>query len=200
MAPGADPGLVAMFTSGTLMAFWLILAGDLVLHSNAVLSRGRGLAFVGASGTGKSTMATLLCAAGATMITDDVGRIDFRGVAPAIWPGHGETQLLPATAPLQHLFGDSAPNARATSDGRTALLLPRLTGEPTPLDAIVVPTPSKGQDKLGIAKVEPVQALIMLRTRIMGWVDSSVRERQFNQLADLVGQVPVYQEGYSAAA
>lgn len=191
--PDVDHGMVAVLASGALMAFRHTVAGHLVLHSSAVLARGHGLAFVAASGMGKSTMATLLCASGAKMITDDVGRIDFAESAVRIWPGGGESRLRPAAASLEALFNGEA-SARTTSDGRAALLLPRVTGDPAPLDAIVVPLPSRERTTLELHRMSPAEALVVIShfPRILGWVDQPVQDQQFNLLADLVERVPVY--------
>lgn len=191
--PASDPGMVSVLAAGALMAFRLTMAGHLVLHSSAVLARGRGLAFVAASGMGKSSMATLLCAGGAKMITDDVGRVDFEGGDPHIWPGGGESRLRAAAASLPDLFGSEA-SARATSDGRTALLLPRVAGHPVPLDAIVVPLLSQTHDCLELRPVDAARALVLISQfpRLLGWVDAGVRKQQFDLLADLVDRVPVY--------
>lgn len=102
--------------------------------------------------------------------------------------------MRPAAASLESLFGGGA-SAHATSDGRTALLLPRVTGEPVPLDAIVIPLPSRDHSTLAVHEMSPAQARVMIShfPRILGWVDGAVQDQQFNLLADLVEQVPVYQ-------
>ena len=164
-----------------------------MLQPSAVLVRGRGLAFVAASGMGKSTMATLMCASGGRMITDDAGRVDFDGSAVRIWPRGGESRLRPAAASSEGLFEGGA-SARTTSDGRTALLLPRVSSQPAPLDAIVIPLPSREHSKLELRELAPVDALVLIShfPRILGWVDTTVQDQRFNLLADLVERVPVY--------
>jgi len=192
-APGRDPGLAAVLAVGALMAFRLIMSGHLVLHASAVRARGRGLAFVGASGMGKSTMATLMCADGASLLTDDVARVTFDGDDALVAPGGTESRLRPAAVPLTELLGSS--NAtRATSDGRTAVSLPHWTDGSVPLDAVVIPMPSHQQNQLGLTALSPAQALILLGQypRISGWVDAQILDRQFNLLADLVERVPAY--------
>lgn len=193
LVPGRDPELVSVLAAGALLAFRLIMAGHLVLHASAVRARGRGLAFVGASGMGKSTMATLMCAGGATMITDDIARIDLDDARAVLSPGAVESRLRPAAVPLKELF--SVPGAmRATSDGRTAMSLPGWTNSQVALDAVVVPLPSRDQAELSLTSMSPAQALILLSyfPRLPGWVDTDVLDHQFNRLADLVERVPVY--------
>jgi len=100
--PGADLGLVTVLTAGALLAVHLRLRGELVLPASAVQLGGAALAFVRASGMGKSTLAALLCASGHGLVTDDVLRVD-----PADGPGrpgppgrHGE-QVAPEGAPAR---------------------------------------------------------------------------------------------------
>lgn len=193
LLPGRDPDLVSVLAAGALLAFRLIMAGHLVLHASAVRARGRGLAFVGASGMGKSTMATLMCAGGATMLTDDIARIDLEGARAVLSPGAVESRLRPAAVSLKELF--SVPGAmRTTSDGRTAMALPGWVDGPVALDAVVVPMPSRDQAELSLTSMSPAQALILLSSfpRLPGWVDTDVLAHQFNRLADLVERVPVY--------
>lgn len=193
LVPGGDPGLVSVLAAGALMAFRMIMAGHLVLHASAVCARGRGLAFVGASGMGKSTMATLMCAGGATMLTDDLARIDLDGARALLSPGPVESRLRPTAVPLKELF--SAPGMmRTTSDGRSAMSLPGWTDGPVALAAMVVPMPSREQTELALTAMSPAQALILLGffPRLPGWVDTGVLDRQFNLLADVVERVPVY--------
>lgn len=192
-APGCDDGLVSVLAVGALMAFRLMLAGHLVLHCSAVLVGKRGLAFVGSSGMGKSTMATLLCATGASLIADDIGRVDILDGGALIWPGSVESRLRPAAARLEEMFDDSAVS-RPTIDGRSALRLPSMSGEPASLDAVVVPVPSRGHHEPEMEILSGGQALLTLSRfpRVLGLVDRELQERQFNLLADLVERVPVY--------
>jgi hypothetical protein len=192
LVPGGDPGMVSVLAAGALLAFRLIMAGNLVLHASAVHARGRGLAFVGASGMGKSTMATLMCAGGATMLTDDIARIEFDGAHAVLSPGAVESRLRSAAVPLTELF--DIPVMRVTSDGRSAMSLPGWTNGPVALDAVVVPLPSRDQAEPALTAISPVQALILLGNfpRLPGWVDTDVLTHQFHRLADLVERVPVY--------
>ncbi|MFZ2116217.1 MAG: hypothetical protein WCB73_15400 [Pseudonocardiaceae bacterium] len=192
LTPGGEPGLVSVLASGTLMAFRLIMSGHLVLHASAVHSHGRGLAFIGASGMGKSTMASLMCADGAALITDDVARVTIDGDKALVTPGAIESRLRPAAIQLTELF--TSPRTRRTSDGRIAVTLPRGGYEAVPLDAIVIPIPSREHKKLELTALTPAQSLILLNQfpRIPGWVDGEGLSRQFTLLGALVKRVPAY--------
>lgn len=63
-----------------------------------------------------------------------------------------------------------------------------------PLDAIVVPVPSREHEKLELTALTPAQALILLNQfpRIPGWVDGEGLSRQFTLLGALVKRVPAY--------
>jgi len=190
--PGGDPGLVSVLAAGAFMAFRLTMAGHLVLHASAVRVCGRGLAFVGASGMGKSTMATLMCADGARLLTDDVARVSMDGGDALLWPGAVESRLRSAAAPLVELLGSST--TRRTSDNRTAVTLPCSTDGAVALDAVVIPKPSRDRVELEVSALSPAQALILLGRfpRIPGWVDAQILDHQFHLLADLVERVPTY--------
>ena len=72
----ADRDMVAILIAGSLVAYLLSSAGRLVLHASAVEVDGSAVAFVGFSGQGKTTVATLLCAEGYPLVTDDLLPVD----------------------------------------------------------------------------------------------------------------------------
>lgn len=193
--PGIDPGVVPVLVSGTLVAVRLMLDGHLVLHASAVDVAGRAVALVGASGMGKSTMATLLCAAGHGLVSDDVLRVarSSDGAPPLVWPGASETRLRKSAIELESHFQE-ATGSRTTADGRTAISAPELRSEPMPLAAIVVPVPSRSLTDPGVVRLEPMEALTNLIRfpRVLGWTDAATTAEQFDQLCDLVQIVPVY--------
>ncbi len=190
MAPGSDRGIISVVAVGALMAFRLIIDGHLVLHASAVRARGRVLVFVGSSGMGKSTMAAMMCAGGAALLTDDVARINFEDRQALLSPGGTESRLRPAAAQLADLFDVT----RATSDGRTAVSLPCWTAGPVAIDAVVVPIPSRENEDVELTALSPADALVVLSQfpRLPGWVDSQVLQCQFNLLADMLERVPAY--------
>ena len=69
--PGADPGLVRLFTIGSAMGMALHQRGILVLHGATVALDGRARILVGHSGAGKSTLAARLGRAGYAVLGDD---------------------------------------------------------------------------------------------------------------------------------
>jgi hypothetical protein len=69
--PGADPGLVRLFTIGSAMGMALHQRGVMVLHGATVVRDGQARIIVGNSGMGKSTLAARLGRAGCAVLGDD---------------------------------------------------------------------------------------------------------------------------------
>ena len=68
--------ILPVLMAGTVTSFLLTLRGSTVLHASGVELGGRALAFVGPSGQGKTTLATLVALHGARLLTDDVLTVD----------------------------------------------------------------------------------------------------------------------------
>jgi hypothetical protein len=187
--PRADRGLASVLASGLVLSILLTLRGHLVLHASAVEHDGRAIAVTGRSGMGKSTVSTLLCRAGARLITDDVLRVDLDGDGALCRVGAAETRLRPSA---QDLLSPDDP-VRRTSDGRTALALPRAALDPVPLRCVVVPYPDRGATEVTVQDVPRADALLLLAAypRVVGWEDARTRGEQFLLAGDLVSRVPV---------
>ena len=192
LAPGQDPDVIPVLAGGLLLALHLRLRGELVLHASAVRVHDAALAFVGASGMGKSTMATLLCAAGHHLLTDDVLRVELYDEVAVARTGAVETRLREAARPLA---ASVVATSRNTADGRLAVAPAVHDGAPLPLAACVVPLPSRDHDRVQLSHLTGTRALMMLSRfpRIPGWVEPVTQAREFEQLADLVRRVGVFE-------
>jgi len=192
---GTDPALLAVLAGGTLLAFALAMRGETVLHASAVQIGESALAFVGSSGMGKSTTATLMCADGALLITDDLLRLDLSRTPPTCSLGATELRLRKAAGNLSERFAQ-APGRRTTGDARDALALPASTTENLPLAAIVIPRPEKSAERTEpeVERLDAMAAFLLLSRfpRLLGWEDEDVLRTQFQQLGDIVDKVPVY--------
>lgn len=188
--PGVDRGLLPVLTAGTVLAVHLMLRHSLVLHASAVRRHGQAIAFVGASGMGKSTLAAALCEDGCDLIADDVLRVDS---SMCVHPGSTETRLRPSAREL----ADSAPSGavRATADGRLALRPRTQVLEPLPLAACVIPRPSREATEVSVRRLMPGRALLRMSQfpRVLGWTDPASMNHTFQALADLVEAVPVFE-------
>ena len=118
-----ERGRVIAWTPGTSSAMELVradllggvfsvalhLQGLLCLHGSAVGIDGSAAAFLANKGAGKSTLATALCAAGATLVTDDMLPVDPRSPVMA-WPSMPAVRLLhDAASHLRYASGQTHP-------------------------------------------------------------------------------------------
>lgn len=193
--PGADPGIAAVLAGGTVLAFVLAMRQEVVLHASAVQVGEVAMAFVGASGMGKSTMAALLCAEGARLITDDLLRLDPLGDDLTCALGATELRLRKSASELSARFED-APGRRTTGDARDALAARSATTEGLPLRAIVVPGPDHSGTRVHaqVDRLDAMTAFLLLSRfpRLLGWQDEAVLRRQFQQLGEVIDAVPVF--------
>lgn len=189
--PGSDAGLLPVLATGGLLAAHLMLRHRLVLHASAVETAGRAVAFVGASGMGKSTIATALCGTGCRLVSDDLLRVHVTATAATVYPGSIETRLRPGARPLA---GDPA-TARATADGRLAVMARARATRPLPLGVCVVPVPSRSASRAVVRRLSPARALLRLSQfpRVLGWREPASLDRAFQALADLAERVPVFE-------
>lgn len=178
---------------GSVLSWWLNLRGEPVLHASAVAIGGEAIAFLGASGMGKSTLATLLCSAGARLVTDDVLRLRRLPDGFACHPGTGELRLRPNAAPLSALF--PADQANRSTDGRTTVRFASAPAGLPRLRAIFLPRPNRELRELRVEPLSPVQASFHLNgyPRVLGWRVDEPRRRQFELFAALAQAVPVCQ-------
>lgn len=191
---GADPGVAGILTAGALLSFLITVRGDVVLHASAVQVGSGAVAFVGRSGMGKSTMATLMCAAGGSLITDDVLRLDDDGDGRlACRLGATELRLRKSAAELVEQF-TVAPSSRLTSDARDALSVVPSRTDGLPLAGIVFPLPDREREAIELTRMGPMDALITLLRfpRLLGWTDPEILDRQFQQAGEIVERVPVF--------
>jgi hypothetical protein len=192
--PGTDPGLVPVLAAGALIAVHLRLRRELVLHASAVRLDGTAVAFVGASGMGKSTLAAVLCGAGCDLVSDDVLHVDQTDPDEVrVHPGSTETRLRPSAREIAD--GASADAVRPTADGRLALRPPAYAGGPVPLAACVVPLPRRDAADVSVRRLATSRALLRLIQfpRIVGWAEPASIAHEFQALADLVERVPVFE-------
>jgi hypothetical protein len=190
---GSDPGVAAILVCGAVMSFLLYLRGAAVLHGSAVDLGGRAVAFVGSSGMGKSTMATLLCASGGAMITDDVLRVDLDD-GPRVRLGATDARLRKGADTLLERFGGAGPATRTSADQRTVLRLGTGAADRLPLAAIVIPWPDRDHDQVEVSRLAPVEAVFALITyaRLLGWRDKEIVDGHFAQVARVAREVPVF--------
>ena len=190
--PGTDPALVSVFATGAVPSFVLLVKGEPLLHASAVAFGDRAVAFVGPSGTGKSTVATLCCAAGGRLITDDVLRLS-PGTSPRCYLGAAEVRLRTASEEPAGAFPGppvGAPHRRwpgrpsATAGGRRTASPGRHSRSRADRQASVP----------AVQRLSAVDALVGLISfpRLMGWRDPVTQAQQFQLMGDVAANVPVF--------
>jgi len=93
-APGAREDYLAFPLLGPVMAWFLHLRGNLVLHASAVRWQGKSFAFLGDKMAGKSTTAAAFLRAGAGILTDDLLAFDMSDpAAPLVQPAFAQLKL-----------------------------------------------------------------------------------------------------------
>lgn len=119
LAPYSDPDLAPVLISGIMLSVVLTLKKHPVLHASAVsVADGRAaVAFIGHSGMGKSTMATLMCRDGAALLTDDVLRTDVVGDTVRAFPRCNSH----ASAGCCGVVGTRGRHGRVADGGRSVL-------------------------------------------------------------------------------
>lgn len=186
---GTAPGMRAIMTTGTLLALQLYLRGHAVLHASAVERDGTAVAFLGHSGMGKSTLAALLCAQGARVVSDDVVPVTT-GEDPLVPLGATELRLRAGAEAVTAGLPDL--RSRTSADDRTVVGLPSPGTDAVPLGAVVIPRPNR-EGRLELVPLDAKSALfaIMSFPRLMGWVDPAVLAQVFTHASWLARSVPV---------
>lgn len=94
-ALGATESDLMPFLTGPAMIALLHQRGYLVLHASCVLVNGIAVAFMGAKGFGKSTLAACMYARGHTLISDDIVPVYLSDDGVYTMPGYPRIKLYP---------------------------------------------------------------------------------------------------------
>jgi len=180
---------------GGVFSVALHLQGLLCLHGSAVAVGDTAITFLANKGSGKSTIATALCASGATLVTDDMLPVDPRSPVAA-WPSMPAVRLLHDSASrLRYDTGQKHPATNKyhvnelPSDQVERRRLPlgavyELTPVPSLPDGRVVQrTPVKGTAAVG---------LILRHHRAGAAIGGSESINLFTRASDIVRHVPIY--------
>lgn len=112
-APGVDLSTVEHLYLNQVLPLALSRQNRLVLHGSAVDIQGQGVAFLGESGRGKSTLAASFATEGTRFLTDDGLLLDWVSDDCRILPSHPSIRLWPDSEDA--LMPAAAPRAAAVS-------------------------------------------------------------------------------------
>jgi hypothetical protein len=179
-----------------------------VLHASAVEVSGRGVAFIGQSGWGKSTLATSFGQAGFPLLTDDA--LLLEAGAP------GESFHLVPSFPgirlwddsLHHLFAGEQPEIRQdvhyTRKSRLIFAkeaLVTFSDRPIPLQRIYFlspPVPPQQGDAIALVPLTPREAMTALLEYVfrLDITDCARLQEEFYWLCQLASKVSCYRLSY----
>ena len=190
--PGPYTNMIPILLAGTVTAFVLGLRGDAVFHASAVKVDDKALAFVGHSGQGKSTMAALMCAAGAPIVTDDV--LMVRAGDPVVCAG-GAVELRLREQSRGIAGTDDMAETSETADERLAYKPAEAVTDTLPLGAIIIPNPDRDVDAVSLERYDPTRSLLEILgfPRVQAWSDPDVLRRDFETISQVVNRVPVFE-------
>lgn len=180
---------------GGVFSILLHRQGLLCLHASAAAIGDVALAFLAHKGTGKSTLATALCAAGATLITDDMLPLQAAERVTA-WPSMPAVRLLPDAA--SHLgYAIRSTHAATGKYHVNALPAEQVERRRVPLAAVYELTsvpPKSGSPAVQRIAVKGASAVAaLLRHNCTGAaIGLAESTNLFARAADVARSVPVY--------
>ncbi len=96
--PGVEPGYIRAYLVGLIMAMVLYQRGNLVLHASVVTDQKQAVAFMAASGGGKSSLAAALHLRGWAFCNDDVAPLRCTSAQIQVTPGFPQVKLTDESA------------------------------------------------------------------------------------------------------
>ncbi|BDA71994.1 hypothetical protein RIVM261_004930 [Rivularia sp. IAM M-261] len=172
--PGVDEALLRTVLLGPILCVLLRQRGLLVLHASCIDINHKGVAFMGGSGWGKSTLATAFHTKGYDVLTDDVLPIEIKTGQPVVFPSYPQFKLCPdAATSLGHDTNSLSPVSQ-NSFKLAYKLSDGFQQTPLPLHHIYVL--DKGSEHK-ITRIKPQEAFIELvrHTRAI----SSISKQEF---------------------
>lgn len=188
---GADERRIGLYISGLILAFLLKQRPVITLHGSAVARGGKALAFIGCQGSGKSTTAAAMTAAGYRILCDDIVPI---ADGPVVLPGIAQAKLLPDA--FERLVGNPY-NAAHLFDGVDKFQADLGgTFRPAPLQAIfVLEPPGDYTNETGLVLAEPVTGMAKVRLLLEHMTSIKALDdapEQFLRLTKRLGPAPVF--------
>jgi hypothetical protein len=169
-----------------------VLQGMEVLHASAVALAGRGIALLGPSGAGKTTLAAHLVVGGARLVTDDV--LAVTATAGAVL-GHrgGAIARIDAAALRSMTAGERVALGTVEARGAKWHVRPPTGPRRVALGALYVLDLAPDRASVTIAPVDPVDPGLLLGSAFLPYLDPPDRlRRQLDVVAALGAAVPLF--------
>lgn len=188
--PDADYLLVQRYIVGICMALLLYQRGQLVLHASAVNIEGRGIAFLGASGAGKSSIAATFLASGHMLLVDDIVSVIIENNVPYLFTGFPYIKLDNETPALAELRKDKLEFTDYLENKAGFRIVDNASSNRVPLNCIYI---INDGDHFDIQRYDIQKSLIeLVRYSIPSSMVKIDKASHFKRCVDLVNLVPVF--------
>lgn len=188
---GAPEEDLVPYLTGYVLAVVLHQRNSLVLHASVVTVNGAGVAFVGAKGQGKSTMAASLQSSGARLISDDLLPIVFENGRAFAIPGYPQIKLFRDSVTAVGEIPERLPAAHP-KNSKYAYFCEQFSHDPAPLSAVYV---LNIDDEISIDRMGMPEAFIEAtkHTHVSYYLrESGSFEWHFEKCRELVRSVPFF--------
>lgn len=181
---------------GPILGFILRLRGTVSIHASCVTLAGRGVAFVGDAGAGKSTIAAAFAADGDEVITDDVLALEPSDEGTiSVFPAYPRVRLWKESAEGLFGFPESLPRivpTHPTWDKRFLTLNEAAFAEsPRLLGAIYILGPREGEPSVSTIAARDALVALIRNSYVTYLLDAAMRKRDFEVLSRVLTTVPV---------
>jgi len=174
---GASTKAIRLHVLGTALSMLCLQRGLLPLHANAIVTRGRAVAFAGRSGAGKSTLTAMFRKRDYAILTDDVCVVglDEEG-RPLCWPGIPRLKLWREAAAV---LGEDLSRCETLLDGIEKYHVPlseEVLSHPLPLDRLYVLPDREAPTGRGIDRLSGGTAVkAVMDNTYRGWAVAPMR-------------------------
>jgi hypothetical protein len=183
---------------GPVLGLLLRVRGIVCLHASAVNLQDSCIAFAGAEGAGKSTIAAAFVQRGHAAISDDIVALDERKTGYRIVPAYPHLSLWPDSMKALYGPGASLPCFAPNWEKRRLALASdekQFENRPLPLAAIYLLRDRSAEPAPFVETVSDQEALLALvvNSYATNILDGKMRAQEFESLGRLVLTVPVRQ-------
>jgi len=187
---------IASYLLGPVLGLLLRLRGVICLHASAVAFGNHCVAFVGATGAGKSTTAAAFAREGHAVLSDDIVALAESVGAFKVMPGYPYLCLWPEAVKMLDQSPEALPPTVPDGEKRRLSLAEgeaRFEQRPLPLAAIYFLGERRLDPAPYVETIRPRAALLSLvaDTYANGILDRSLRAEEFAVLSRLVKTIPV---------
>jgi hypothetical protein len=193
--PDVEPWNWQRFLVGRILPWAAVLRGLEVFHASAVSLDGRAIAFVGATGAGKTSLALRLVARGARFLTDDVLALDVGADGVRAHAGAAIVAVRPAERDAIPPETWSRLGAVLGHSEKTYVAVP-LEERPLPLAALYFLRPGQGSAVEPLERPDP--RLLLTSTFVFGVQTPERLRNQLDVCAALASAVPMFALDVSA--